>query len=119
MSQPLLTLGNMELVPDYDQTSSRSGRWRHRLRWAAFAIVTLFVLANWRLIATTIAVAAVISIVIGLLMVIVLLRKATRPIAQLSLIDVAILTWLFRRWEAWRAPARTSDVSNIRNIRPR
>jgi hypothetical protein len=109
----------MELVTDIDQTSSRSGRPRHRLRWAALAIVAVFVFANWRPIATAIAVAALMSIVIALLIALVVIRKATRPIGQLSLIDVAVLTWLYRRWASWRASPRPSDTSKIRNIRPR
>jgi uncharacterized membrane protein YhaH (DUF805 family) len=109
----------VELVPDFGQTSSRSGRPRHWLRWSVLAIVAIFVLANWRFIAAMIAVAAVTSIVIGLLIVIVVIRKATRPIGQLSLIDVAVFTWLLRRWESWRMSPRPSDTSNIRNIRPR
>ena len=72
--------------------------------------MTIFVFANWRFIAAVMAVLAVLSIVIGLLMVIVLIRKATRPIGQLSLLDVAIVTWLYRRWEAWRSRRRRSDV---------
>jgi hypothetical protein len=109
----------MELVTDSADASSPGAAPRHRVRWAVLTIIAILVLANWRLVAATIAVTAVMSIVVGMMAIAVLIRKATRPIGQLSLIDIAVVTWLYRRWEAWRAPRRTSDSSNITSIRPR
>jgi hypothetical protein len=62
---------------------------------------------------------AAMLIVIGILTVVAFVHKASRPIGQLSLFDLAHVTWLYRRWERWRTPQHTSNVTNIRDYRPR
>jgi hypothetical protein len=109
----------MERISDTNDTAPPTASSRHLFRWVVLTVLTVIVLANWRLVAATIAVVAVLSIVVATFMVVALIRKATRPIGQLSLIDVALVTWLYRRWEVWRTPRQASGTSNITNIRPR
>jgi uncharacterized membrane protein YphA (DoxX/SURF4 family) len=119
MSHPIHTLRLMEPVPNADNSHSPVATTHHWIRWSMLTIIAVLVIANWRVVAALIAVVAAVSLVIGLLVVIGLMRKVTRPIGQLSLIDAAIITWLYRRWDERRASQHTNDSSNITNIRPR
>jgi hypothetical protein len=90
----------MHLVPDYEETSSTSQKEHHRLRWTVLSVSTLLILANWKLVVAALAITAATLIVFGLFVSVVFIRKVTRPLGQLSLFDVAIVTWVYRRWES-------------------
>ena len=71
----------------------------------------MVVLANWRLVLAALAIEALVAILFGFLGVIAFLRKVTRPIGQLSLLDVAFVTWVYRRWERFKMRDRRNGDS--------
>ncbi len=96
----------MHLVPDNEESAPATTPRRHPMRWAIILISSILILANLRVVLATLAIVAFVSILFGFLLVVALIRKATRPIGQLSLLDVAVLTSVYRRWESAKSHHR-------------
>jgi hypothetical protein len=77
-------------------------------------IASIIVLANWRVVLATLAILSLLVILFSFLGIVTFLRKVTRPIGQLSLLDVAIVTWVYRRWERFKMRHRPSGLSDFR-----
>ena len=92
----------MELVRDTEETQQPE-RERHVFRWAALLIGAILTIEDWRIALGFLVVAAVLLFLALALTMMILIRKATRPIAQLTVLDVALLSWAHRRWENRRA----------------
>jgi hypothetical protein len=103
----------MHLVPDYEETPPETTTRRHPIRWAVILIASILILANLRVVLATLAIAAFVSVLFGFIVVVTLIRKATRPIGELSLLDVAVLTSVYRRWESVKASHRMRRDSVI------
>jgi hypothetical protein len=100
----------MELVPDYQEPPPRKSDARHPIRWTLVVIAAIIVVANWRVVAALLVVVALVVVLISFVVVISFLRKMSRPIGQLSMLDVAYIAWVYRRWEKIKArrPLRSS-----------
>jgi hypothetical protein len=103
----------MHLVPDYEEPPPETTTRRHPIRWAIIVIALILILANWRVVLATLAIVTFVCILLGFIVVVALIRKATRPIGQLSLLDVAVLTSVYRRWESAKANHRMRRESFV------
>jgi Na+-transporting NADH:ubiquinone oxidoreductase subunit NqrB len=103
----------MHLVPDFEETPSETPKKRRPIRWAVILIASILILANLRVVLVTVAIVAFVFLLFGFIVVVALIRKVTRPIGQLSLLDVALVTWAYRRWEIAMASHRIRRGSVI------
>jgi hypothetical protein len=49
-------------------------------------------------------------ILVSVVIIVAFIRNMTRPIGQLSLFDVAFVTWVYRRWERLKAHRSTTGT---------
>jgi hypothetical protein len=89
----------MELVPDYVEPPPQVHGSRQPVRWTLVVIGAIIVGANWRFVLVSLVIVAFVAVLFSFVVIVAFLRKMTRPIGQLSMFDVAFITWVYRRWE--------------------
>lgn len=93
----------VELVPACSDSPPRPKEGRHVVGWIAALIAAVLIIENWKVVIALVAFLAILSLIVSLVAVVVLVRKATRPVGQLTVLDVALATWAYRWWERRRA----------------
>jgi uncharacterized protein (TIGR04206 family) len=73
-------------------------------------IASIFIVEDWRLVAASLAILAFVVILVSVVIIVAFIRNMTRPIGQLSLFDVAFVTWVYRRWERLKAHRSTTGT---------
>lgn len=117
MSHRTRSVPPMELVPP-SESSSEPNRWNsYWVGRTAVVLACILIAENWKIVVGLLATTASVllfGLVVG---VVVVVRKVTRPVEQLTVLDVVLGTWLYRSWERHKTRRQTGRPGKVTPIR--